>query len=220
MLLTAPANLNQARRPDSRTSWCEFRACPSSTRHGFTAAVQIILAIIILILSTGAVRAATQTQLQTQTPESSKPQSVKNLRFQEFFKLPVGPRGLEISDTLGSANGMPVSLIGYMVRQEGHAAGQFLLSPRPVQMSEVADGDADDLPVTAVLVFLDPTQKDWTVVHNRRPVLLNGVLNVGRREEADGRVSWIRLQLGPEATANAHVLTRISPSRNAQPGHE
>jgi hypothetical protein len=29
---------------------------------------------------------------------------------------------------------------------------------------------------------------------------LNGVLSVGRLEEQDGRVSWVRLQLQPEAT--------------------
>ncbi len=40
-------------------------------------------------------------------------------------------------------------------------------APRPVQMSEHADGEADDLPASAVVVYLDPRQKDRAVPHVR-----------------------------------------------------
>ena len=68
------------------------------------------------------------------------------LRFQDFFRSPTDPRGLEISDTLRRADGHSVTQTGYMVQQEMPAVGHFMLTPRPVQMSEHADGDADDLP--------------------------------------------------------------------------
>ncbi len=48
-----------------------------------------------------------------------------------------------------------------MVLQESPVAGRFLLTPRPVQMSQHADGEADDLPPSTVTVYLDAIQNDW-----------------------------------------------------------
>ena len=52
-----------------------------------------------------------------------------------------------------------------------------------------------------VLAFvrLDAEQQDWAVAHARGLVEVTGTLEVGRQEERDGRVSWFRLQLAPEA---------------------
>jgi hypothetical protein len=122
------------------------------------------------------------------------------LKFASFFRLPVGPRGLEVSPDLRYANGRRVRLVGYMVLQEQAMPGRFLLTPRPVQLSEHADGDADDLPPATVTVLLDPSQRNRVVVHQPGPQALTGQLQVGRDEQA-GRVSWFRLQLDPEALA-------------------
>jgi hypothetical protein len=65
-------------------------------------------------------------------------------------------------------------------------------------MSEHADGEADDLPAATVMVYLDPSQQGWKLAHARGLLELRGTLSVGRFEEADGRVSWVRLQLAPE----------------------
>jgi len=127
------------------------------------------------------------------------PAPVSELHFQDFFKLPIGPKGLEISPALRQANGQVVTLTGYMVQQEVPTPGEFLLTPRPVQMSEHADGDADDLPPATVRVLLAPTQHAWAVPHVRGLVRLTGQLAVGRLEGDDGRVSWVRLQLEPDA---------------------
>ena len=128
---------------------------------------------------------------------------VTELRFRDFFRLPVGPTGLDISDTLRQADGQTVRLVGYMVQQESPAAGRFMLTPRPVQMCEHADGEADDLPPATVRVYLDPEQRDWAVPHVRGLVAVSGRLRVSRVEEQDGRVSWVRLQLGQ--IGRAHV---------------
>ena len=104
----------------------------------------------------------------------------QELRFRDFFSMPVGPEGLQLSDRLRSADGQTVRLVGYMVKQERTQAGSFLLSPRPVQMTEHADGEADDLPPATVLVELDTAQTDWVVPHVRGLVEISGQLRVGR----------------------------------------
>lgn len=124
------------------------------------------------------------------------------LKFSAFFKQPVGPRGLELAEALRAADGREVQLVGYMVAQESPQPGRFLLTPRPVRMSEHADGDADDLPPHAVTVLLDASQRERLVAHQAGLLSLTGRLSVGRFEDPEtGRVSWLRLQLGPQALA-------------------
>jgi len=130
----------------------------------------------------------------------TEPEAAIELPFRDFFRLPLGPYGAQISERLALADGRRVRLVGYMVQRETATPGQFLLTPRPVQMSEHADGDANDLPPATVLVRLDPSQADWAVPHVRGLVGVTGVLEVGRREQADGQVFWVGLQLGAEAT--------------------
>jgi hypothetical protein len=129
------------------------------------------------------------------------------LLFKDFFRFPVGPRGLEIAPKLQQAHGKRVRLTGYMVQQEnGSKPGQFFFTPRPVQMSEHADGDADDLPPATVLVQLAPEQAHWMVPHARGLMELQGTLSVGRQEADDGRVTWVQLQLSPDATRGMDPL--------------
>ena len=137
---------------------------------------------------------------QPQVVATKVARNVSELRFRDFFHMPVGQTGLEVSDTLRRADGQVVRLVGYMVQQESPAAGRFMLTARPVRMSEHADGEADDLPPAMVIVCLDASQQDWVVPHVRGLVAVSGKLSVGRREEGDGRVSWVRLQLDPDAT--------------------
>jgi hypothetical protein len=121
------------------------------------------------------------------------------LRLQDFFQMPVGPKGLAINPALTRLQGRQVRMTGYVVQQEVATLGGFLLTPRPVQMSQHADGEADDLPPATVFVRLDPTQQEWAVAHARGLVQVTGTLDVGRFEELDGRVSWFRLQIDPQA---------------------
>jgi hypothetical protein len=135
-------------------------------------------------------------------PQGSMPE----LQFKDFYKLPIGPKGLEMSERLLKQNGRSMQITGYMVQQEIATPGQFMLTPRPVQMSEHADGEADDLPATLVLVKLAPDQQDWAVPHARGLIQIRGVLTAGRQEARDGRVSWVQLQLNPDATRGMNVM--------------
>ena len=133
-------------------------------------------------------------------------QNADILAFKHFYKLPFGSHGLEISDVLRSANGKERKIVGYMVQQERPHLGRFLLSPRPVQMSEHADGEADDLPAALVTVYLDASQSDWAVPHTKGLISLTGTIEVGRLEETDGRVSWVRMRVSPEATRGMNPI--------------
>jgi hypothetical protein len=146
--------------------------------------------------------------LPTQAQQAAAPgiPTAPLLRFADFFKLPMGSKGAEMTPTLLQADGQTVRLTGYMVQAERPAQGHFMLTPRPVRMSEHSDGDADDLPAAWAMVYLDPEQKDFAVPHQRGLMELTGVLHVGRLEEQDGRVSWVRLQLQPEATRGMNAF--------------
>ena len=139
-------------------------------------------------------------------PTISPTASAPLLRFTDFFKLPMGSKGAEITPMLLKADGQRVRLTGYMVQAERPMLGHFMLTPRPVRMSEHSDGDADDLPAAWAMVYLDPEQQTFAVPHQRGLLELTGVLSVGRVEETDGRVSWVRLQLQPEATRGMNAF--------------
>ena len=166
-------------------------------------ALQRALCASALTLTIAATAHATPLPGQTPPEQATPPLA---LRLQDFFQMPVGPKGLVISERLRQAQGQQVRLTGYVVQQELASLGNFLLTPRPVQMSQHADGEADDLPPATVLVRLDPLQHDWAVAHERGLVEVSGTLEVGRQEEPDGRVSWFRLQLAPNAVRSMGAL--------------
>ena len=146
--------------------------------------------------------------------QSAPPETLQALSFQDFFRTPIGPKGLEMTERLRQAHGHTVRLVGYMVQQEEATPGQFLLTPRPVQLSEHADGEADDLPATTVLAYLAEGAQAWSVPYARGLVEVRGELQVGRHEAADGRIHWIRLRLTPPAAPpQTHTAaTPLTPS--------
>ena len=117
------------------------------------------------------------------------------LNFGDLLQHPIGPQGIEISPNAQALQGQSVRLRGYMVKSEEAAIGQFYFAPVPLQMSEHADGPANDLPASAVLVKLDPSQANWAVSHKTGALVLEGTLLVGRYEDTQGIVSWFQLQL-------------------------
>jgi len=123
-----------------------------------------------------------------------------SLSLLDFFRNPVGAEGLVMNQRLLQAHGQQVRLIGYMVQQEKAKPGQFLLSPRPIMLSQHADGEADDLPPATVFVELAPAQRDSVVAYTRGVIEVVGELDLGRLEDADGRVSWVRLRLPSDST--------------------
>lgn len=117
------------------------------------------------------------------------------LHFGDLLQHPIGPHGLEITQKAKSIHGQNVRLRGYMVKSEEDSIGQFYFAPLPIQLSEHADGPANDLTASAVLVKLDPSQANWAISHKAGALVLEGILRIERHEDAQGTVSWFQLQL-------------------------
>jgi len=117
------------------------------------------------------------------------------LNFSELFQYPIGPHGLEVAPGAQTKQGQIVRLRGFMVKGEEDVPGQFYFAPLPIQLSEHADGLANDLPASTVLVKLDPSQSLWAVPYRVGPLVLEGRLLIGRHEDPQGTVSWFQLQL-------------------------
>ena len=124
------------------------------------------------------------------------PPDVTELKFNEFFRQPIGPRGLDFSEKLRSLEGRRIRILGYMVRQDQPAEHCFLLAPVPLTLHEDEYGLADDLPATALHVF---TTADAPARTPYTPglLLLTGKLSLGNQTETDERISIVRLKLDP-----------------------
>lgn len=131
------------------------------------------------------------------------PGDVLELKFGDFFRMPIGPAGLEPTEKLLSANGRKVRLVGYVVKEEDAREARLILAPLPVTLGDEDESLSDDLPATAVFVHL-------TGVGKRTPpylaglVQLVGILDVGTVDEADGRPSTVRLRL--DAATSRQIL--------------
>lgn len=112
----------------------------------------------------------------------------------ELFEFPVGPRGLEYSAKARSANGRRVHVVGYLVRQAAPIPWTLLLAPVPQTLHEREYGLCDDLPMNTLHVLL-PRSVPPILPHRPGLVELTATLELGSREEADGRRSVGRLVL-------------------------
>ena len=137
------------------------------------------------------------------------PVGVEEIRFSEFFRQPIGPRGLEYTEKLRSLEGRRIRILGYMARQTKLADRCFLFAPLPLTLNEIEYGHADDLPATTMHVFTtedSPAQTPYTP----GLMLLTGKLSLGNRQEADGRTSTVRLFLDPPTPEQKQVLEQAA----------
>lgn len=141
------------------------------------------------------------------------PDGVSDLHFDEFFKMPVGPKGLEITERLSSFHDKRVRILGFMVKQAQATPWTLLLAPMPLISHEKEFGLAEDLPPTTVRVIL-PRNPAPVTPFTPGLMLLTGRLEVGDQEEADGRHSMVRLHLDLPASA-APPVTVAAPQISA-----
>jgi hypothetical protein len=123
------------------------------------------------------------------------PPGVEDLRFEDFFKLPVGRFGLEPTERLASLDGKRVRVLGYVVTEEQPTPDVFMLTPQPVELAEQSDGPADFLPPATLFVHLAPADAGRVVSHQAGLLMVTGTLELGNHEETNGRVSFARLRL-------------------------
>jgi len=153
------------------------------------------------------------------------PEGVTDLRFNDFFKRPVGPRGLEPGETLKKLDGTKVRLVGYFVFEDWSSCscppdssvdaaarkarrpmpawmkhvvpGRIMIAPRPVTVSLGHYGLCDDLPPQ--VAYLSIASKYGEPVFYRPGLFaITGTLTTGNKDEPDGRVSYVRISVESE----------------------
>jgi hypothetical protein len=182
-------------------------------KAGALAARRVAVALVALGLGVSAVvmyRHWAGHKVLTKLPPP--PPGVTDLRFNEFFILPIGPLGLEPTEKLRSLDGKRVRMLGYMARQEKPPVGTFLFAAIPAQIHEHDNGLADDLPPATVRVAV-PTCPGMPVPFAPGLLALTGTLRLGNHAEADGRVTFARLELDPPPAAPS-FLRRLFSARS------
>lgn len=144
-------------------------------------------------------------------PVAARP-GVTDLKFGELFKMPVGPMGLQASDKLSALVGKQVRMVGYVANAEEATPGMLVLTPLPVTLGDEDERLVDDLPPTAVFVHLSPKYANKAVPNLAGLIRLEGRLELGAQDEADGHTSTTRLVLNDATSA---LLAAILPAGHA-----
>jgi hypothetical protein len=131
---------------------------------------------------------------------SAKP-SAAELSFRDFYKLPIGPRGLEPTNKLLSLKDKRVHIKGFMVKEEEPTAGIFMLTSLPVNIPEKEDGPSDDLPGSTIFVHMPREDAEKILAYRPGMWDLVGTLQLGAKEEGNGRISYVRLLLDQDLSA-------------------
>lgn len=155
------------------------------------------------------------------------PEGVQELKFSEFYKLPVGPRGLEPSDKLRSLDGHRVRLTGFFVFEDWSTCscpsgapqpvakanarpqrpqpawmkhvvlGRIMLAPLPTSVSLGHYGLCDDLPPQVAYLEL-VSRLGEPVMYRPGQFSAIGTITLGTKEELDGRTSFVRVKIERE----------------------
>jgi hypothetical protein len=128
--------------------------------------------------------------------------------FGKVFKRPAGPKGLEYTAEARELDGKRVRLTGYMVRHWHDDASVFLFAEHPMVLNVAEYGLADDLPPDAVHVIqevLPGRAPDWV----RQQLVVYGRLELGPRQEQDGRVSQVRLHAERVTAADGRTVVEV-----------
>lgn len=132
------------------------------------------------------------------------------LEFREL--LDSGP-ALRPSAKALALHGKRVRVVGFMAEMEEPIPGAFYLVPRPLRLDE-SGGGTGDLPLESILVVV-PGAEGRALPHVQGPLEGIGVLDVGNRADAQGRVSNFRLSLAASEAVAARA--EAAPAMPSQP---
>lgn len=131
------------------------------------------------------------------------------LSFGDFFRRPVGPRGLEPTETLLALAGQAVRLSGFVV-VDGSTEGPLVLAAMPIVVDDEDEALADDLPPSIAYIHAaDPQLAQARRCRGR--VEVTGRLELGREPEAGGRHSFVRLAAVDARCIDVPVATSVAP---------
>lgn len=123
---------------------------------------------------------------------SREAEGYERLAFEELYVTPVGPKGLEHTARARELNGKPVRMEGFMVRHYHEDPALFLFAPVPAAHNQTEYILADSLPVSLVHVEMQVRPGDAPSWQPQKLTVM-GRLELGARQEADGRVSHVRI---------------------------
>lgn len=127
------------------------------------------------------------------------------LPFEELYLLPAGPKGLEFTAKTQSLKGRKVRMDGFMVRHFHEDAGVFLFAGVPAAHNQAEYILAESLPTSLVHVLL-PEIPGRAPSWRPQRITVFGTLELGSRQEIDGRLSHVRL-----------VAEHVADSRTLEP---
>ena len=125
---------------------------------------------------------------------AATPEAATRLAFADFYKRPIGPRGLEPSARLLALAGARVELSGFVARSHDAPYALSVLAPVPVTLDDEDEGLADDLPASVAYLHTDDARVAAAIAACRGAMRVAGRLELGRQPEADGRASFVRLR--------------------------
>ena len=103
--------------------------------------------------------------------------------------------------------------------QNGTTYNSFIIRGDKLALVDTSHEKFRQLYLDTLKGLIDPSQIDWVVPHVRGLIQVRGVLTVGREEGRDGRVSWVQMQLDPEATRGMNTFEFASYLHSQQHRH-
>ena len=143
------------------------------------------------------------------------PEGVTELKFNEFYRMPIGPRGLEPTEKLLSLHGKRVRILGFMGNIRLRNNRQMIFAPVPLKAQPLEYGMADDVPAAHILAKV-PGNPAEPLPYTPGPMLLTGVLSVGAKS-FDGENAFVRLLVDVPAKAPAPPAAASAPQQAASP---
>lgn len=137
------------------------------------------------------------------------PPTLPTLAFDQILESGIG--GVRLSARIHQLESKRLRMVGFMPQMEIPAHGAFYLCPRPLFADESGGGTAD-LPPNTVRVVVRSAPGD-EVAFIPGPLEVTGILEIGRREEVDGTVSFVRLILDRPEDATPSVS---EPTKSSQ----
>lgn len=115
------------------------------------------------------------------------------LDFKDVFVTPAGPKGLEYTGKIKALAGHKVAMTGHMVKSYGPDPSIFVFSDVPRVHNEREEGLADSLPPSLLHVVMEVRPGD-APAWRREKMTIYGVLDIGPRQEMNGRISYLRMR--------------------------
>lgn len=115
------------------------------------------------------------------------------LSFTNIFITPAGPTGLAYTDEIRKLEGKPVRMTGYMVRTVNKDPDAFMFTRFPVATFFEEYGIVDDVPPNFAVALLKPREGKGSA-WQPFAVTVFGKLELGSRNEQDGRISYVRIR--------------------------